>query len=47
MKKTLSEKLQELEQEANIAPGKLESALICAFCIAATPVLLLIAIIIH
>jgi hypothetical protein len=47
MKKTLSEKLEQLEQEANIAPGKLESALICAFCLAATPVLLVIGIIIH
>jgi hypothetical protein len=47
MKKTLSEKLEELEREANIAPGKLESALICAFCLAATPILLLIGIIIH
>ena len=47
MKKTLADKLKELEREANIAPGKLESALICAFCLAATPVLLIIAIIIH
>ncbi len=47
MKKTLSEKLEDLEREANIAPGKLESALICAFCLAATPVLLIIGIIIH
>ena len=47
MKKTLAEKLEQLEREANIAPGKLESALICAFCLAATPVLLIIGIIIH
>lgn len=40
-------KLEQLEREAGIAKGKLESAIICAVCIAATPILLLLAIIIH